>query len=72
MITTVALGRLILAAMTDEPAGVDTGNMGLPSLPRHLAALVGALQGPADLGANHDAYLAYASGEDGAGEAASA
>ncbi|HXL92007.1 MAG TPA: hypothetical protein VN969_23960 [Streptosporangiaceae bacterium] len=28
-------------------------------LPRHLAALVGALKGPADLGRNHDKYLAY-------------
>ncbi|MDQ2812507.1 MAG: hypothetical protein M3Z75_11720 [Actinomycetota bacterium] len=26
-------------------------------LPRHLAALVGALSGPADLGRNHDKYL---------------
>jgi hypothetical protein len=30
-----------------------------PGLPPHLAALVGALKGPADLGRNHDKYLAY-------------
>ncbi|GAB3883156.1 hypothetical protein [Microbispora bryophytorum] len=30
-----------------------------PALPRHLAALVGALQGPADLGVHHDRYLTY-------------
>ncbi|GLX05915.1 hypothetical protein [Microbispora sp. NBRC 16548] len=30
-----------------------------PALPRHLAALGGALQGPADLGVHHDRYLTY-------------
>jgi hypothetical protein len=30
-----------------------------PQLPRHLAALVGALHGPADLAACHDTYLSY-------------
>lgn len=30
-----------------------------PTLPRHLAALVGALQGPTDLGIHHDRYLTY-------------
>jgi hypothetical protein len=28
-------------------------------LPRHLAALVGSLNGPEDLGRNHDKYLSY-------------
>ncbi len=27
------------------------------ALPRHLAALIGALQGPADLGVHHDRHL---------------
>ena len=30
-----------------------------PPLPENLAALVDALQGPADLGRNHGKYLAY-------------
>ncbi|MEU8058654.1 hypothetical protein [Microbispora bryophytorum] len=33
-----------------------------PALPRHLATLVSALQGPADLGVHHDRHLAYAMG----------
>jgi hypothetical protein len=36
-------------------------------LPRHLAALVGALQGPPDLGARHDHYLTYPHHEDPGG-----
>lgn len=28
-----------------------------PPLPENLAALVGSIQGPADLGRNHDKYL---------------
>jgi hypothetical protein len=40
-----------------------------PRLPRHLAALVGALQGPADLGVNQDAYLSYPTPQDGAATA---
>ena len=43
-----------------------------PRLPRHLAALVGALQGPVDLGVNHDAYLTYPAHRDGSDGAASA
>ena len=43
----------------------------VPELPRHLAALVGALKGPSDLGRNHDKYLAYP-GRDEASGAASA
>jgi hypothetical protein len=42
-----------------------------PPLPENLAALVGSIQGPADLGRNHDKYLAYADREQ-AGGAASA
>ena len=30
------------------------------ALPRHLSALIGSLQGPEDLGRNHDKYLSYA------------
>jgi hypothetical protein len=42
-----------------------------PPLPENLAALVGSIQGPADLGRNHDKYLAYPDREQ-AGGAASA
>lgn len=38
-------------------------------LPRHLAALVGALSGPSDLGRNHDKYLSYPDREEGSGAA---
>ena len=38
-------------------------------LPRHLAALVGALSGPSDLGRNHDKYLSYPGREEGSGAA---
>jgi hypothetical protein len=41
------------------------------SLPKHLSALVGSLQGPADLARNHDKYLAYPDREE-SGRAASA
>jgi hypothetical protein len=41
------------------------------SLPKHLSALVGSLQGPADLARNHDKYLAYPD-RDEPGRAASA
>jgi hypothetical protein len=51
-------------------SGPETGEE--PRLPKHLTALVGALQGPADLGVNHDAYLSYPSGEHDSGGAASA
>jgi hypothetical protein len=40
-----------------------------PRLPRHLAALVGALSGPPDLGRNHDKYLAYPDREETGGAA---
>lgn len=57
-----------------EYSGYDSGegNEGqAPPLPENLAALVGSIQGPADLGRNHDKYLAYADREQ-AGGAASA
>ncbi len=38
-------------------------------LPRHLAALVGALNGPTDLGRNHDKYLAYPDRDEASGAA---
>jgi hypothetical protein len=38
-------------------------------LPKHLAALLGALRGPADLGRNHDKYLSYADREESSGAA---
>ena len=40
-----------------------------PALPEHLAALVGSLHGPADLGRNHDKYLTYADREEADGAA---
>jgi hypothetical protein len=43
----------------DEPLG----------LPPHLAALVGALKGPPDLGRNHDKYLAYPDRDEVSGAA---
>jgi hypothetical protein len=41
----------------------------IPALPQHLAALVGALKGPPDLGRNHDKYLAYPDRDEGSGAA---
>jgi len=41
----------------------------LPALPRHLSALIGSLQDPADLGRNHDKYLTYADREKAGGVA---
>jgi hypothetical protein len=59
--------------MSDEPlTAADAQDEQRLPLPRHLAALVGALHGPADLGANHDAYLTHAPGQDRAEGAASA
>ena len=46
--------------MADDVHATDASrNEEQHGLPRHLAALVGALKGPADLGRNHDKYLAY-------------
>jgi hypothetical protein len=41
----------------------------IPGLPRHLAALVGGLKGPPDLGRNHDKYLAYPDRDEASGAA---
>jgi hypothetical protein len=62
-----------LRDMADYPVR-DSGENGespMPPLPENLAALVGALQGPADMGRNHDRYLAYPDREqvDGAASA---
>jgi hypothetical protein len=52
-----------------DPTGTEEGAG--PSLPKHLSVLVGSLQGPSDLGRNHDKYLAVTD-RDTTGEAASA
>jgi hypothetical protein len=62
-----------LRDMTEHSAhhsGEDDENP-MPPLPENLAALVGSIQGPADLGRHHDKYLAYPDREQ-AGGAASA
>jgi hypothetical protein len=41
----------------------------IPGLPRHLAALGGALKGPPDLGRDHEKYLAYPDRDDASGAA---
>ena len=41
----------------------------IPRLPPHLTALIGALNGPPDLGRNHDKYLAYADRDEASGAA---
>jgi hypothetical protein len=41
----------------------------IPGLPRHLAALAGALKGPPDLGRDHEKYLAYPDRDDASGAA---
>jgi len=50
-----------------DDAGRDRDEV--PELPRHLAALVGALKGPSDLGRNHDRYLAYPDRDEASGAA---
>ncbi len=52
-------------AATNQAAGQDNS----PALPEHLAALVGVLQGPVDLGRNHDKYLTYTDRDDADGAA---
>ena len=49
----------------DEP---DAGNAA-SSLPPHLPALIGALNGPPDLARQHDKYLAYPDREERGGVA---
>jgi hypothetical protein len=51
---------------TIKGAGDAPDEMGLPP---HLAALVGALQGPPDLGVHHDRYLTYPHREETDGAA---
>jgi hypothetical protein len=41
----------------------------IPGLPPHLAALVGALKGPPDLGRNHDKYLVFSDRDEASGAA---
>jgi hypothetical protein len=57
--------------MADDVQGEDAigGEDGVRELPRHLAALVGALTGPPDLGRNHDKYLAYPDRDEASGAA---
>ncbi len=50
-----------------DDAGRDRDEV--PELPRHLAALVGSLKGPSDLGRNHDKYLAYPDRDEASGAA---
>jgi hypothetical protein len=57
--------------MSEDTPTAQEPEAGRP-LPKHLAALVGALRGPDDLGANHDAYLTYPSDGAASGGAASA
>lgn len=55
---------------TNAPVtGQDDGGDDFPALPEHLASLVGSLQGPADLGRNHDKYLSYADRDQADGAA---
>jgi hypothetical protein len=57
--------------MTEQSSPAEAGDVAdeKPRLPRHLAALVGALSGPPDLGRNHDKYLAYPDREETGGAA---
>lgn len=63
--------RRYTAVMTDDGRIEDTsqGREDTPELPRHLGALVGALNGPSDLGRNHDKYLAYPDRNEASGAA---
>ena len=49
----------------EEPDGHEEPS----ALPRHLSALIGSLQGPEDLGRNHDKYLSYTDREEASGAA---
>jgi hypothetical protein len=57
--------------MVDDGRAEDAsrGRDEIPGLPPHLAALVGALKGPPDLGLNHDKYLAYPDRDEASGAA---
>jgi hypothetical protein len=54
------LDSVWIAGMTENSAGDsrEDDESPAPPLPENLAALIGAVQGPADLGRNHDKYLA--------------
>jgi hypothetical protein len=51
-------GQRYASPMTEDASTAEEPEEGR-RLSKHLAALVGSLHGPADLGANHDAYLTY-------------
>jgi hypothetical protein len=51
--------------------GAADGREDASGLPRHLSALIGSLQGPPDLGRDHDKYLTYLDRHE-SGEAESA
>jgi hypothetical protein len=57
--------------MADDAPSADAvrGQDEARELPRHLGALIGALTGPADLGRNHDKYLAYPDRDEASGAA---
>lgn len=57
--------------MADDGRVEDADRAGdeAAGLPRHLAALVGALNGPPDLGRNHDKYLSFTDREEDSGAA---
>jgi hypothetical protein len=55
--------------MTENSAGDSREDDESPAPPENLAALIGAIQGPADLGRNHDKYLAYPDREQTGGAA---
>lgn len=51
-------------APADEAAD---GREDASRLPRHLSVLIGSLQGPPDLGRNHDKYLTYLDRDESGG-----
>jgi hypothetical protein len=55
--------------MTEYSAHDSDEDGKAPPLPENLAALVGSIQGPADMGRNHDKYLAYPDREQDGGAA---
>jgi hypothetical protein len=52
-----------------QTARQDAVDDQVPPLPEHLSALIGSLNGPPDLGRNHDKYLTYADRDDADGAA---
>ena len=55
--------------MTDSASadGEADGREDASRLPRHLSALIGSLQGPPDLGRNHDKDLTYLDRDESGG-----